>query len=81
MNPQGNSLVRAIAGPIILITVGVLFLFDRFTGFRFGETWPVLLIVVGLLGLLRGGNRRNRFYTPPSPPPPPPNYPHPGDRT
>jgi cell wall-active antibiotic response 4TMS protein YvqF len=79
MNPQSNSLLRAITGPIILITVGVLFVFDRFTAFHIGRTWPVLLIVVGLMGLLRGGGRR-RGYDPP-PPPPPPGYGGPGDRT
>jgi Domain of unknown function (DUF5668) len=50
------SLVRAIRGPIVLITVGVLFALNNFTRYGFGETWPVLLIVIGLLSLLtRGG--------------------------
>ena len=71
MNDQSSHLVRAITGPIILITIGVLFAFDRFTGFRFTQTWPVLLIVVGLLKLLGGGNRRWRGYPPTAPPPPP----------
>jgi Domain of unknown function (DUF5668) len=79
MNDQSASLVRAITGPVILITIGVLFAFDRFTDFRFSQTWPVLLIVVGFLKLA-GGSRR-RYYrdypdqNPPSQsPPPPPNY-------
>ena len=79
MNEQSTYLVRAVSGPIILITIGVLFAFDRFTDFRFSQTWPVLLIVAGLLKLLggfRGGRRRRDFYNPPSnptqPPPPPP---------
>jgi hypothetical protein len=80
MNPQSNTLLRAITGPIILITVGVLFVFDRFTAFRISETWPVLLIVVGLLGLLRGGGRRRGYYSPPPPPPPAPGNGGPGDR-
>ena len=63
MNPQSTSLLRAITGPVILITIGVLFLFDRFTAFRFSETWPVLLIVIGLLRLLAGGRRQP--YDPP----------------
>jgi hypothetical protein len=37
-----------------------LFAFDRFTPFRFSQTWPVLLIVIGLLRLLGGGRRRWR---------------------
>lgn len=65
MNEQSAYLVRAVTGPIILITIGVLFAFDRFTEFRFSQTWPVLLIVVGFLKLAgggrfgRGGRRRN----------------------
>jgi hypothetical protein len=51
MNEQSVVLVRAIRGPVILITVGVLFALDKFSGFRFSQTWPVLLIVVGLLSL------------------------------
>jgi len=46
-------LVRAIRGPITLITLGVLFTFDHFTPYGFNQTWPVLLIVFGLLSLLR----------------------------
>jgi|HubBroStandDraft_6_1064221.scaffolds.fasta_scaffold518460_1 hypothetical protein len=79
MNDQSAALVRAVKGPIILITLGVLFAFDRFTDFRFSQTWPVLLIVVGLLQLA-GGSRRRYYggyppYTPGQPPqpPPPPN--------
>jgi hypothetical protein len=47
------SLVHAIRGPITLITVGVLFALNNFTPFGFHQTWPVLLIVFGLLSLLR----------------------------
>jgi hypothetical protein len=78
MNPQSQGLMRAITGPVVLITVGVLFSLERFAGLSFGQTWPVLLIVVGLLRLL-GGRRPRRdayftpsSYTPPMPPPPPP---------
>jgi hypothetical protein len=75
MNDQSAALVRAVKGPIILITIGVLFAFDRFTDFRFSQTWPVLLIVIGLLQLA-GGSRRRYYggypsqYNPPPPPPP-----------
>jgi hypothetical protein len=69
MNDQSVSLVRAIQGPIILITIGVLFAFDRFTEFHFSQTWPVLLIVVGLLKLAGGGRRG--YWRNVSPPPPP----------
>jgi hypothetical protein len=74
VNDQSAYLVRAVSGPIILITIGVLFAFDRFTEFRFSQTWPVLLIVIGLLRLAGGGRRRRyeydaAHYNPPQPPP------------
>jgi hypothetical protein len=60
-----RSLVRAVSGPIMLITVGVLFALNNFTQYSFfGHTWPVLLIVWGLLILARRG-----FGQPPEPPP------------
>jgi hypothetical protein len=69
MNDQGQLLIRSITGPVILITVGVLFAIDRFTEFRFSQTWPVLMIVLGVMRLLSGGRRRRDDYYPPPPPP------------
>jgi hypothetical protein len=66
------SLVRAIRGPITLITLGVLFAFNNFTPYTFDKTWPVLLIVFGLLSLLKRG-----MEPAPPPPPPPPIFPPP----
>ena len=48
---SGNELIRAIRGPIILITIGTLFALDHMTPYGFQQTWPVILIVVGLLTL------------------------------
>lgn len=57
-----TSLVRAIRGPILMITVGTLFAIDHFGAFRFSSTWPVLLIVVGLLKLFeRAGSPTTGF--------------------
>ena len=69
MNEQSTYLLQAIRGPIILITIGVLFAFDRFTEFRFSQTWPVLLIVVGVLRLVGGPRIRRRDYPAPGPQP------------
>ncbi|HTS25245.1 MAG TPA: DUF5668 domain-containing protein [Bryobacteraceae bacterium] len=66
MNGTDRQLIRAIRGPVTLITVGVLFALNNFTPYGFSQTWPVLLIVFGALSLLRrsaGG------------PPPPPRGP------
>ena len=51
MNGNSTSLLRAIRGPIMLIAVGLLFTADQFTDFRIWRTWPVLLILLGLLKL------------------------------
>ena len=67
MKGNDRSLARAIRGPVTLITVGVLFAFNNFTTYGFDKTWPVLLIVFGLLSLLRRG-----MEPVPAPPPPPP---------
>ncbi len=52
MNGNSGTLVQAVRGPIMLITVGVLFSIDHFGPYSFSRTWPVLLIVIGLLKLL-----------------------------
>jgi hypothetical protein len=78
MRGSDRSLVSAIRGPITLITVGVLFALNNFTPYQFHQTWPVLLIVFGLLTLLR---RSVEPVPPVGPagyaPPPPYNYPPP----
>jgi LiaI-LiaF-like transmembrane region len=54
---NSNELVRAVRGPIILITIGTLFALDHFTPWGFQQTWPVILIVVGLLTLVARATR------------------------
>jgi membrane-bound ClpP family serine protease len=40
-------------GPAILITLGVLFLVAEFSNrFSFGDLWPILLIVIGVIKLI-----------------------------
>ncbi|HUC54559.1 MAG TPA: DUF5668 domain-containing protein [Candidatus Cybelea sp.] len=45
--------IRGLMGPAIIITVGVLFLLDQMSGgnFSFGNTYPVILIVIGAISL------------------------------
>ena len=53
-----NEVALAVRGPVTLITIGTLFAMDHFTPFGFTRTWPVLLIVIGILSLVgRGGAR------------------------
>jgi hypothetical protein len=44
-------LVRAVRGPLMLIALGVLLMLDRFTYFGFSRSWPVLVILFGVLKL------------------------------
>jgi hypothetical protein len=52
MNSTKTELLAAVRGPVMLITLGVLFLIDYFGPYPFYKTFPVLLIVFGFLKLL-----------------------------
>lgn len=77
MNDQSRQLMRAATGPIILITVGTLFALEKFTPYRFGQTWPVLLIIIGMIRLLGGGRPRPARKFRNAPPPQAANAPNP----
>jgi hypothetical protein len=47
-----NRAVFSLRWPLFLFTVSVLWMLAEFDMFRFGQTWPVLVIVVGVLMLL-----------------------------
>lgn len=43
----------SLMGPVVLITLGVMFLLAQFLpGWGIGRTWPALLIVIGVLKLV-----------------------------
>ncbi len=45
--------IHGLMGPVILITVGVLFLIGQYSGrYSLGELWPVILIVICAINLL-----------------------------
>ena len=58
-NPQcscGRCRTHGFMGPAVLITLGVLFLLDqvgRIYWLHFDNTWPALLIVIGLVMFLQ----------------------------
>ena len=71
MNIASYDFVQAIRGPLMLITLGTLVALDYFQGLSFSRrTWPVLLIVFGVLKLLERAGR-----PPDVPLPPYPTYP------
>jgi len=66
MNANDANLLRAIRWPVTLITLGTLFALNNFTNYGFHQTWPVLLIVFGLLSLLGRTTAIPPAGTPPS---------------
>ncbi len=52
VNVQPVSLMRAVRGPILLITIGTLFAIDHVGPYSFSTTWPALLIVIGVMKLM-----------------------------
>jgi len=39
--------IRGLLGPIILITIGALFLAGQYSRYGFFDLWPIILIVIG----------------------------------
>lgn len=39
--------VRGLMGPVVLITIGVLFLAGQYSRYGFFDLWPIILIVIG----------------------------------
>ncbi len=72
---------RGLVGPVVLITIGAIFLADRWwPGMSFGRLWPLILIAIGLVRLLEMSMSRDDtvYPAPPqNPPSPPPNAPPP----
>jgi hypothetical protein len=54
-----NTLMRALTGPILLTTLGVLFEMDYAGHASVGRTWPVLLIVWGLCKVVEYAGARS----------------------
>jgi|SRR5208283_1860062 len=92
MSTQGkcrcqSCTIRGLTGPAIVITIGVLFLLHETQGGRldFQNTWPVILLVIGLLQLASAFASREGHADPqppmpavptaPAPPAPPANPP------
>ncbi len=69
--------MRGAMGPAVLVTLGVLFLLSELDVVSFGRTWPLLLIVIGLVQVLvRSADTSGhvdifRAFASPAPPPRP----------
>ncbi len=62
--------IRGLMGPAAIITVGVLFLLDQMRGgdFSFGRTYPVILIVIGVISLAAAATPAEGHISGPIPP-------------
>jgi hypothetical protein len=52
MNIKTALYVQAIRGPVLLVTVGILFAIHQAGILSFSRTWPLLIIVIGVMKLL-----------------------------
>jgi hypothetical protein len=70
--------IRSLLGPAVIVTVGVLFLLQQMRGgyFDFGNTYPVILVVIGAILLASSLAPMDGHINPELqqqvPPPPPP---------
>lgn len=58
---------RGYMGPVVLITLGVLFLLSEFTHWHFHQTWPILLIAIGIAKVLGSSADMSGHVPPPLP--------------
>jgi hypothetical protein len=64
MNGRAALFLQAIRGPILLITLGILFAIHEAGILRFSRTWPLIIIIVGVMKLVE----RLAMPHPPVPP-------------
>ena len=61
--------MRGLMGPVILITLGVLFMIGEYSGrYSFHELWPFILIVIGVVKLLESMASTEGHNSPPASP-------------
>ena len=61
------NLLQAVRGPLMMITLGILLAIDHFGSFSFGRTWPLLVIVFGVLKLAERAAAPAEPYPPTTP--------------
>jgi hypothetical protein len=59
---------RGLLGPAILVSVGVLWLLNDATRYDFGRTWPLLLVVIGLVKFMQSNASDAGHQYPPTGP-------------
>ena len=51
--PCDRCSMRGLMGPAILVTLGALFLLDNWSRISFHQTWPLILVVIGVIKVLQ----------------------------
>lgn len=41
--------IRGLIWPVVLITIGILFLVGQYSRYGFFDLWPIILIVIGAI--------------------------------
>jgi hypothetical protein len=59
VNNSMAALIGAVRGPLMLITLGILLLIQRYQDVSIWKTWPVLVILFGLLKLMQRLAQKN----------------------
>jgi len=52
MNNRGAMYAQAARGPVLLITIGILFALHQADVLSFSRSWPLLIIAVGVMKLI-----------------------------
>jgi hypothetical protein len=52
MNNRGAMFAQAARGPVLLITIGVLFALEQADVLPFSRSWPLLIIMIGVMKLI-----------------------------
>lgn len=68
---NGATFLQAARGPVLLITLGVLLAIHQNTTWGFEQTFPILIIVFGLMKLLERATSSSDEPPTGAPPPPP----------
>jgi hypothetical protein len=79
MNNRRGLIAHAVRGPIMLITIGSLFAMHQAGVLSLARTWPLIIIVLGVMKLIERIVAPRPVYQP-APPygqPPPPYVPPP----
>jgi hypothetical protein len=71
MSVNAWDLIRAVRGPVLLITFGTLMALSHTDTLGFDRSWPILIIVYGVFKLFERMVARPMPIPPPWPPPPP----------